>query len=64
MWERKIEAPSWERSWSWRRRRGVGNFCLRTMGAVVVDVGGSGVDDVGGGFDDMAGDIVESGCWK
>ena len=71
MWERKIEAPGWERSLSCRRRRGVGNFLGLGRGwgrgdvvVDVVDVGGGsfGADDVGGGgFDDMAGDIAG---WK
>ena len=43
MWVRKIEEPSWERSASWRRRRGVGNFLWgglwgRGRGVVVVAV--------------------------
>lgn len=55
---RKIEEPSWARSRSSRRRRGVGKGCLRIMGAVV----GVGEDDCEGEF--MAGDIVGGCCWK
>ena len=65
---RKIEEPSWERSASWRRRRGVGNFLWRcgwgrgrgvvVFAFVVVDDGGSEVSGGRGLGDDMAGDIV------
>lgn len=61
---RKIEEPSWERSASWRRRRGVGNFLwggLWGRGRVVVVGDGGGGSAVSGGRgldDDMAGDIV------
>lgn len=58
MWVRKIEEPSWARSRSSRRRRGVGKVCLRIMGAVVVVED----DDCEGEF--MAGDIMGSCCWK
>ena len=58
MVERKIEEPSWARSRSSRRRRGVGKGCLLIMGAVV----GVGDGESEGGF--MVGDIVGSWCWK
>ena len=69
MWERKIEEPSCERSVSWRRRGGVGNFLGWGVGSVVVVVvvvvvgWFSGVEVVGDGSA-MAGDIVGRGCWK
>lgn len=57
---RKIEEPSWARSRSSRRRRGVGKVCLRIMGAVV----GVGEDDWEGESAFMAGDILGRWCWK
>lgn len=63
MVERKIEEPSWERSRSSRRRRGVGKGCLGGMGRVVGVGVGEGWEVESGG-EGMAGDIVGFGCWK